>query len=48
MGLDPDVYISPGEDYFGYRNQLVEAEAFAFEERIAECLDQAKGSVLPS
>jgi hypothetical protein len=48
MGLSPDVYIWPDEDYDGYRNQLVEAEAFAFEERIKAGLDQAKGRGLLS
>jgi hypothetical protein len=45
IGLSQDVYITPEEDYDGYRNQLVEAEAFAFEEYIKEGLDQAKGMV---
>jgi hypothetical protein len=43
MGVNSDVYVSPKDDYDGYKNQLVEAEAFAFENQIQNALDQIKG-----
>jgi hypothetical protein len=43
IGLSPDVYISANDDFDGYRTQLVEAEAFAFEEQIKNELEQIQG-----
>ena len=43
IGFNKDIYIRPDEDFDGYSNQLVEAEAFAFEDQIVKGFDRLEG-----